>query len=697
MQLLLRSKLLTIFLGCTLSTQAQALDSIDVSPDRVQELEQVVVTGTMKESGKLDSPVPVEVYNSAYFKTNPSASLFDAIQHINGVRPQVNCNICNTGDIHINGLEGPYTMILIDGMPIVSGLGTVYGLSGIPQAMIDRIEVVKGPAATLYGSEAVGGLINVITKKVNKAPRLSAEIFGTSWLEFNADAGMAYSLGKNIKALSGINYFNYSNPIDQNNDGFTDLTLQHRASIFNKWDIRRKENRLFSIGMRYVYEDRWGGQTWWNKSHRGKDDVYGESIYTNRWEVLAQYQLPTREHLLLQVSGNGHNQNSAYGTTLYDARQDIGFAQLLWYKSRGMHDLLAGAAYRINYYDDNTAATEKLMPQGHTVNNPQIVHLPGLFVQDEISLHEYHTLLLGLRYDYNSRHGNIFTPRLNYKFNTDNNMEVLRLSVGSGYRVAHVYTEDHAALSGARDLVFAEELRPETSWNANLNFVKKIYTDWGDYLNIDFTTFYTYFYNKILPDYDSNPTQIIYGNLDGNAVSKGVSLNLQYVSNFGINANLGATWMDVYSHEHGEKTRQYFAERFSGVWNVSYKIPSTKWSFDYTGNVYSPMLLPLVSALDPRPAESPWYSIQNIQATYVLDRNIEVFGGVKNLLNWTPSKRTPFLIARAHDPFNKDVLFDSEGIPLVTAENPYGLSFDPAYMYASNQGIRFFVGIRYQL
>jgi outer membrane receptor for ferrienterochelin and colicins len=119
-------------------------------------LDEVVISGTMKEVSRLDSPVPVEVFTAKFFKSNPTPSVFDALANVNGVRPQVNCSVCNTGDIHINGLEGPYTMVLIDGMPIVSGLSTVYGLSGIPQSLIERMEVVKGPASTLYGSEAVG-------------------------------------------------------------------------------------------------------------------------------------------------------------------------------------------------------------------------------------------------------------------------------------------------------------------------------------------------------------------------------------------------------------------------------------------------------------------------------------------------------------------------------------------------------------
>ncbi len=153
-------------------------------------LDEVVISGTMKEVTKLESPVPVEVYRPAFFKSNPTPSIFESLQNVNGVRPQLNCNVCNTGDIHINGLEGPYTMVLIDGMPIVSGLSTVYGLTGIPQSLIERVEIVKGSASMLYGSEAVGGLVNIITKKPNNAPAFSGDVFATNWGEVNTDLGV---------------------------------------------------------------------------------------------------------------------------------------------------------------------------------------------------------------------------------------------------------------------------------------------------------------------------------------------------------------------------------------------------------------------------------------------------------------------------------------------------------------------------
>jgi outer membrane receptor for ferrienterochelin and colicins len=657
-------------------------------------IEEVVVSGTMKEVSKLESAVPVEVYTARFFQCNPTPSVFDALQNINGVRPQLNCNICSTGDVHINGLEGPYTMILIDGMPIVSGLSTVYGLSGIPQSLIDRVEIVKGPASTLYGSEAVGGLINIITKKPNNAPIISADVFGTSWGEVNADIAGKFKVGKRSQSLLGVNYYNFSVPTDKNNDGFTDVTLQNRISIFNKWNFQRKDNRQFSIAARYVYEDRWGGETNWTKEFRGGDSIYGESIYTKRWELFGVYQLPINEKVTFQFSANGHDQNSVYGSLSYNAQQYIAFSQLTWSKEFNRNDLLVGATFRYTYYDDNTPATALFDTLNPGQNNPSNTYLPGIFVQDEISINENNKILLGVRYDYNSIHGSIFTPRLNYKWNSKNKKNILRFSIGNGYRIANVFTEDHAALTGSRKVEFLEDLNPETSWNGNINYVKRIFAKNGLFIGLDASVFYTYFDNKIIADYDTDPNKIIYDNLDGHAVSQGVSLNVD-ISYKNLKILFGGTYMDVYSVENGIKTQQMFTEHYTGVWSVGYTFPKIGLSIDYTGNVYGPMRLPLLSAEDPRSETSPWWSIQNIQLTKKFKMGIEVYGGVKNLLNWTPNKGNPFVIARSNDPFDKNVQFDSNGKAMATTDNPYGLTFDPTYVYGPNQGIRGFLGIRY--
>ncbi len=560
-------------------------------------LDEMVISGTMKPVSKLESSVPVEVYSTEFFIANPTPSIFESMQNVNGVRPQLNCSVCNTGDIHINGLEGAYTMVLIDGMPIVSGLSTVYGLMGIPQALIERVEIVKGPASTLYGSEAVGGLVNIITKKPENAPVVSADIFGTSWGEVNTDLGAKFGIGKKVQSLMGVNYFNYQNPIDNNNDGFTDITLQNRISVFNKLSFERKSRKTFTLAGRYIYEDRWGGEMDWTSEFRGGDQIYGESIYTKRWETFGVYQLPTSENINFQFSLNGHNQNSVYGNTLYNADQYVAFGQLTWNRQIGSkHDLLVGTAMRYIYYDDNTFAT--LDENG--VNN-QVAHtyLPGIFVQDEIQLDVQNKVLLGVRYDHNNTHGSILSPRLNYNWSSLNKENVFRVSVGNGYRVANVFTEDHAALTGAREVVFEGDLAPETSWNANLNFVKKIYTSSNTYIGLDASAFYTHFENKIFADYETDPNKIIYANLNGKAISKGVSLNLDIALESGLTILAGATLMDVYAVEEGIRERQILTERFSEVWNIGYTFERANISVDYTGNLYGPMRLPLLGENDP--------------------------------------------------------------------------------------------------
>src|SRR5690606_32686583 len=117
---------------------------------------------------------------------------------------------------------------------------------------------------------------------------------------------------------------------------------------------------------------------------------------------------------------------------------------------------------------------------------------------------------------------------------------------------------------GAREVVFESELAPETSWNGNLNFVKKVPLAAGGIIGFDAPAFYTYFNNKIIADYDTDAQKIMYGNLDGHAIPQGISLNVALALMNGVKVMAGATAMDVYSQEDGQKIQQLFTERFTG-------------------------------------------------------------------------------------------------------------------------------------
>jgi outer membrane receptor for ferrienterochelin and colicins len=662
--------------------------SINMLPDNII-MDEVVISGTMRPVSKMSSPIPVEVYTAAFFKKNPTPNIFEGLQNVNGVQPQLNCNVCNTGDIHINGMEGPYTMILIDGMPIVSSLSTVYGLSGIPNSMVKRIEIVKGPASTLYGSEAVGGLINIITKDALSADKLTIDFSGTSVGEINLDVSAGYHINK-ISSLFGINYFNYQQKRDINKDNFTDVALQNRISIFNKWSTSLSASVNTSLALRYIYENRWGGQLQWQEKFRGSDSIYGESVVTKRVEVLNTTSFGKLS--ALDISYNYHRQQSFYGVIKYFATQQVAFVQWRWNKKIQSHELLAGIPLRYTFYDDNTPGTANIYNQ----NKPGHSFLPGIFIQDEWLLNKKVTILGGLRYDYNSDHGSIFTPRLSCKYKPDKT-NTIRLSGGNGYRVVNLFTEDHAALTGARKVIIASALKPEQSWNGNINYTAFVRHKKG-FINFDVSAFYTYFTNKIVGDYFTDATSIIYDNLDGYAVSKGITVNTDFNFTNGIKIMSGVTLMDVYQIDKtsdGEKlkTPQLFAPKISGTFTISYTLAKQNIAIDLTGKLNGPMYLPVVPG-DFRSEQSPWYCIMNLQFTKSFATGLELYAGAKNLLGFIPDH--PLL--HPDDPFNKagGKYYDAAGNPRADT-NPNAYTFDPSYNYGSIQGIKIFAGLRWQI
>ncbi|MFK7949273.1 MAG: TonB-dependent receptor [Saprospiraceae bacterium] len=645
----------------------------------VDVFEEVVVTGTQRENRISESPVKVEILSAKLFQKNPTPNLFQAIEMVNGVKPQLNCNVCNTGDIHINGMEGGYTMILIDGMPIVSGLSTVYGLMGIPNSITDRVEVVKGPASALYGSEAMAGIINVITKNpLKNGNSISLEGQGTTWGEFTLDAGISAKVSKNVGMLLSGNYFKYNQLIDNNDDGFTDLTLQDRVSIFNKWAIQRKENRAASLAMRYMQENRWGGEMDWNESLRGSNQIYAESIYTKRFEAILNYQLPLKENMFFQASYNWHDQNSVYGDTWFIANQQTAFGQLFWDKQlTGTLHLMTGGTLRYNQYDDDTPATEEVDKQ----------FFPGVFAQTEWKPNDKNNLLVGLRYDYNVNHGNIVSPRLAYRFDVNKNNQ-FRLNLGTGFRAVYIFTEDHSALSGARDVLITENLNPERSFNSMFNYILKI-PNQQHYWQFDFSGFYNYFTNKIVGDFDTDPNLIIYSNLDGNATTRGLSLNVDYTNAMPLKVNFGVTYMNVFLNERNdagvfEITEQIFTPHWSGNYLVSYTSSAIATTVDLTGSYYGPMRLPILPN-DFRPEYSPFFTTLNLKVTKKLPYGLELYAGARNLLNFVPENP----IMRPFDPFDESV---DDSI-----NNPNGYVFDPSYNYASLQGITGFLGVKWNL
>lgn len=636
-------------------------------------IDQVVVTGTLKESFVKVSPVKVEVITSSFLRKTPTNNIMEIIETVNGVQKQINCGVCGTSDIHINGMEGPYSLILIDGMPIMSSLSTVYGLNGIPTSLIKQIELIKGPSSTLYGTEAVAGVINVITKNPSNISKLEISSYLSSHQEKNTDISWSPKWKKTNMLLSA-NLFEMNHFMDENKDGFADEVLSKRLSLFNKWSFKRKSGKPFDLTGKYYLEDRFGGLEAWTKDYRGSTEIYGESIYTDRWEITSRYGFNSNENIVLQSSFNYHHQDSYYGDSNYEAEQKTFFNQLLWHKDIGLrHQLTSGFSYKYDSYNDNTPATE-ITDETHT---------PGVFIQNEMSLSEAWKMLKGIRWDQHKNHGAIIAPRLNVKW-TPNDRTSLRWNTGTGFRVVHLFTEDHAALSGARDVVITEDLNPEESVNFNFN-LQHWFEKNGHNTSVDFDLFYTHFNNKIVPDYDSDPSKIFYKNLSGYSISRGVSFQLNHSFHIPLNISIGGTFLDVYSVNGDQKEYELFTPEFSGVFSLGYEWPLRQIKIDYTGKIMGPMHLPSYSEEFSRPDESPWYSLQHLKIEKRFNKKISAYLGVRNLFDFTQG--SPLIDPKAGSNSETGETWNAGFSP----------NFDTAYVYGPTRGRRFILGLQWNL
>ena len=636
--------------------------------ETVIEGEEVVVTGTLLETYLKDSPVKVDVVTSGFLQKVPNSNIMEAIEGVNGLQEQIDCGVCGTNNIRINGMDGPYTAVLIDGMPIMSSLATVYGLNGISPALIRRIEVIKGPMSTLYGTEALAGVINIITKTPRTAPRFSFNAFGTNHGEYAVDFGVVPSRGKVGGFISGTAAYN-DTFIDDNGDDFADIPLNRRLSLFGRTTI----GEVLNLSGRAYFEDRIGGTRAFIRSFsdelRGSGELYGETILTNRLELMGSYQ--PAPGMRVEFAANDHRQDSYYGSQSYEARQSTLFGQLLLHREMGIHSLLGGAAVRLQRYDDNTGSTGAYDDAGALLENrPDNRLIPGVFTQHEARFSNRVRLLSGMRVDYQRDHGLILSPRLSVKAGPSD-LTTLRLNAGTGFRVVNLFTEDHAAYTGSRATVILEDLEPERSYSGTLS-IQQVIPMGGSPFTVDLDAFYTYFTNKIEPDY-SNPGEIRYANLHGSAVTRGLSLTLS--QNFGtrVTYSAGATWMDVFRTHEGVRSAIEFAPDFQATASATLRL-SHHWSADYTVTATGPMSMPQFAPPFERPATSPTYSVHNVQILH--ERHIEHLGEIH-------------LYAAARN------LFDyAQPSPLIDPGQPFGDHFDTTYVYGPIRGRNFGFGMR---
>ncbi len=448
-------------------------------PVRAVVSETVVVTGSGTESLVQEAPIRTELITPQVAERQVKTTLAEAFQAtISGVRVEMNCQNCGFMQLRMNGLEGPYTQILEDGMPSYSGVTAVYGLEQIPAGFVDQIEVVKGGNSALYGPGAVAGVVNLIRREPRENRFRLDTLAGWQHGRPEQQVGAAAQLVDLPAGFSGDFYYRGSNrvAVDRDNDGFSDLGKRQLESggfgLFRRFLDGKA--RLSASGL-VSDEFRRGGDQLTKPPH---ETWITEQADSRRYSSTVgwNHAVSPSTFYNLRVSHAYYHRNTYYGAGMdpnaYGSTRNplwIGDAQLA--HQAGRHSLLGGFQFSWDYVEDRVPAYNR--STGASFSNS------GLFLQDEWRLSKRLTLIGGGRFDKSNQVDHwIASPRVGLKAEVTENL-VFRATLSTGFRAPAIFDEDlHIAQVGGEGFVLqnAPGLEPErsVSYTAGVQYLGKV-------------------------------------------------------------------------------------------------------------------------------------------------------------------------------------------------------------------------------
>ena len=434
------------------------------------DMNEVVVSANRNEVKRSMAPVVVSVLNQKMFETVNSPDLAKSLNFQSGLRVENNCQNCAFPQVRINGLEGPYSQILINSRPVVSALSGVYGLEQIPVNMIERVEVVRGGGSALFGANAVGGTINIITK----TPTSNSFAVNTQVSNMNGKA-WEETMGANVSLVSkdrdyGIalyESFRNRNPYDADGDGFSEVGLLEMNTFGLRSFYRPTSQNVINVEYHTTNEFRRGGNKF-DLEPFNTDITEQTKHIINSGGLSYDHFLPGNRHKFSAYVSLQHiNRNSYYGAQqnpdAYGKTTDLTYVVGTTYS--GSFDrvifapatLTAGLEYQANSMHD--------VMVGYGRDMKQDVKIGGGFIQNEWQM-KYFTLLAGFRLDkHNLIDKPIFSPRINLLYRPFEKLQA-RLTWSTGFRAPQAYDEDlHITAVGGEGVLIqlAEGLKPEHS------------------------------------------------------------------------------------------------------------------------------------------------------------------------------------------------------------------------------------------
>lgn len=493
----------------------------------VMNLEQVVVTGTRTKHYIKDVPIRTEIITSTDIENKNANNLYQALEGTPGIRVENQCQYCNFTMIRMQGLGAEHTQVLINGQPMYSGLAGVYGLQQLSTVDIDKIEVVKGAGSALYGSGAVAGAINIVTKEPGFVPASTLDVqlgsYGTN--KYDVSSSM-----RNEKGNIGLNIFaqRYTeDAIDKTGPGLTQDEVQNKDGVSDRVMTNLTnagfglyiDNPFFdddklTLHGKSVFEKREGG-TMTDDYFRNPLTDGTENITTDRYEASLSYnkKIKTNSELNFSLAYVKHNRNATndsylgdYMSTHNDEVPDLrdmrpylanenSYTSTLSFNSHlGRHSLIAGVQAFYDKLEESgmyvvVDETSSFLGESYRSVADKSAREFGLFVQDEWLVNNKLMIVPGIRFDHHHSgeeytadkqvfaSGNFpktsfdetaINPRLAMKYELSPRV-TLRANAGTGFRAPYGFSEDLHLCSGSPRVWKSSDLEPETSLSYNLS------------------------------------------------------------------------------------------------------------------------------------------------------------------------------------------------------------------------------------
>ena len=620
-------------------------------------MDEVVVSASRNAVRRSMAPVVVTVMNQQTFETVNAVDLSKSLNFQSGLRVENNCQNCGFPQVRINGLDGPYSQVLINSRPIVSALSGVYGLEQIPTNMIDRVEVVRGGGSALFGANAVGGTINIITKDpVNNSFQVSSTMSNMNGKVWEQHMGANASLVSKDNTYGIALYENYRNrnPYDHDGDGFSELGKVNINTFGMRAFYRPSYTSRLSLEYHTTNELRRGGNKFDLQPHESDITEQTKHVINSGGVTYDKGWRGYKHKLSLFASVQHIDRNSYYGAqrdpNAYGKTDDLTWIAGATYTGQIDNCLFSPSVFTSGIeYQENKLHD---IMTGYKRDMKQDVRIASFFAQNEWDMNLF-SLLMGLRVDKHNLIDNpIFSPRVNLLFKPSRELQA-RLTYSTGFRAPQAYDEDlHVTAVGGEgvQIQLADNLKEErsNSFSGSIDWTTK-FGHWQ--ANILLEGFYTDLNNVfILEDIGLNA--------DGHAMKErrngdgarvyGANIDAKIAHGNDISLQVGFTAQqsrykraEVWTEVEGEALttrRMMRTPDYYGYFTLT-SSPLKRLALSLTGTYTGSMIVPHYAGYieNDRMETTPDFIDLNLKAAYTFvlhdHINLEINAGVQNILD----------------------------------------------------------------